>query len=839
MTGNLALVLPIGEEEGPDLRPWAKWLRSQLAEDWRPGEWDAENWLFTGDFDNPYTVAWRCLTKACSAIEKVRHRRCKQCERAFQVSGLSEDEFHATFVPNADRRYTEVRQCEVERDGVRCPRERSVWGLCRNHATRWNATTRTNKKRYDGTLQAWKREVAEPYDPLPRCLVKGCELEGGPSIRLCRIHAKRWKSHREANNTADIASWVEHEPPYLATHQFSLVPLGPVARLEMLYMLQQREGRRQKIEPSAIRPVVQRLAGMESVLTADRALLDPQSWKATNNAAHLRELVWVIERGHERFLGIEPTDKLVWDMTAIGHQSAYRKEGPPGVRATKVDFSTIKQLWLREAVMEWARSTQPDSKRFRHHVMACMVASKALGRLPGGGMDPAALQFGDMTAVVQDFRTLADDDGTPRNNKYRRDLLTGLFTVLDFGRSAGILETLSGSFGRHKSHRIVVEEANEDEIGKAVPESVIRQLDAHLGLLGQGVAYGPWATEADVKAMFQTAYRVLRDTGRRPREVMSLRRDCLEFADDDCFLIWNNYKGKRLRRRLPITQETVRDIQEWDAHRAKLKFAPPSSNAYLFPAITDVNQYPHLSTGNFARAMRKWVTEIPEIHSEGTGRDGNPIPFDRDKIYAYAFRHSYAQRHADGGVPIDVLKELMDHRSADTTARYYKVSLKRKQEAVKKMRLHVVDRHGNPAPMASNRAYELRSVAVPFGGCVEPSNVKAGGHACPIRFQCAGCGFYRPDPSYLAAIEDQIRDLKADKETALAMDAAEYVIRNLQDQIDSFKKVAATMREQIEKLPEDEREALMESVTILRKTRAAKGRPMLPLTVINRRETPA
>ncbi|MFD4394409.1 tyrosine-type recombinase/integrase [Kitasatospora sp. NPDC058478] len=836
MTGNLAIVLPIGEDEGIDLGPWAEWLRTQLAEDWRPGEWDSENLLFTGDFENPNTIAWRCLTEACGSIEKVRNRRCKTCDRAFQASGMSADEFHKTFVPTVNRRYTEVERCVVERDGKRCARERSTWGLCRSHATRWMAASRTNKKLFAGTLEEWIRDVAPPFDEWARCLVRGCELEGSPGQGLCRIHTRRWKDHRE---TADLARWVEHETPYLAMHQFSLAPLGPVARLEVLYMLQQREARNQKIEPSAIRPVIQRLAGIESVLTADRDRVDPAGWKASNQSAHLRELVWVVERGHERFLGIEPTDKLVWDMTAVGHQSAYRKAGPPGVRSTKVDFSTIKQMWLREAVMEWARSTRPNSKRFRHHVSACLVASKALGRLPGGGMDPVALRFGDMTAVVEDFRMLTDDDGEPRSNRYRRDLLAGLFTVLDFGRSAGILATLSGSFGRHKSHRIVVDESNEDEIGKAVPESVIRQLDAQLGLLGQGISYGPWAAEEDVMAMFQTAYQVLRDTGRRPREVLSLRRDCLEFTGSDCLLIWNNYKGKRLRRRLPITMETAQIIQEWDGRRSELKLAPSGSAAFLFPAISDVNRDPHLTTGNFARAMRKWVTEIPEIHSEGTGQDGNPIPFDREKIYAYAFRHSYAQRHADGGVAIDVLKELMDHRSAETTARYYKVSLKRKQEAVKKMRLHVVDRHGNPAPMASNRAYELRSVAVPFGGCTEPSNVKAGGQACPIRFQCAGCGFYRPDPSYLASIEDQIRDLKADKETAVAMDAAEYVIRNLQDQIDSFKKVATTMREQIEKLPADEREALMESVKILRKTRAAAGRAMLPLTVINRKESPA
>ena len=33
--------------------------------------------------------------------------------------------------------------------------------------------------------------------------------------------------------------------------------------------------------------------------------------------------------------------------------------------------------------------------------------------------------------------------------------------------------------------------------------------------------------------------------------------------------------------------------------------------------------------------------------------------------------HSYAQRHADAGIDVDVLKELMDHKSVDTTMGYF------------------------------------------------------------------------------------------------------------------------------------------------------------------------
>ncbi|MFD4764468.1 hypothetical protein ACFWOJ_38395 [Streptomyces sp. NPDC058439] len=81
------------------------------------------------------------------------------------------------------------------------------------------------------------------------------------------------------------------------------------------------------------------------------------------------------------------------------------------------------------------------------------------------------------------------------------------------------------------------------------------------------------------------------------------------------------------------------------------------------------------------------------------------------------------------------------------------------------------------------------------------SNVKAGGKACAIRFQCAGCGFYRPDPSYMPAIEQHVNDLRADLETAKAMDADAFVVRNLTDQITAFTTVASTMRDRLGSLP--------------------------------------
>ncbi|MFF3358679.1 hypothetical protein ACFYWN_40105 [Streptomyces sp. NPDC002917] len=44
------------------------------------------------------------------------------------------------------------------------------------------------------------------------------------------------------------------------------------------------------------------------------------------------------------------------------------------------------------------------------------------------------------------------------------------------------------------------------------------------------------------------------------------------------------------------------------------------------------------------------------------------------------------------------------------------------------------------------------SVHVPFGTCSEPSNVAAGGGACPLRFRCVGCDRFSTDGYCLPAL---------------------------------------------------------------------------------------
>lgn len=378
-------------------------------------------------------------------------------------------------------------------------------------------------------------------------------------------------------------------------------------------------------------------------------------------------------------------------------------------------------------------------------------------------------------------------------------------------------------------------DAAEDMAGKAIPEYVVAQLDAQVHLIGVEFPYGDMPPEV-VQVMLRTVYVLLRDTGRRPWEIRWLRMDCLEAQDGEYILIWDNHKSRRNRRRLEISRDTAFAIQEWLAIRRTLK-VPARSKTFLFP--TARHGYDAcLDADTVAKMLRRWVDDLPELVTDTVDKDGLPLAFDRNRIFAYAFRHTYAQRHADAGTELHTLRDLMDHKSADTTMGYFRVSMEKRRQAVETMRKHVVDRSGTPAPTSSATAYEARSVAVPFGNCTEPSNVKAGGGRCPIRFQCSGCAFYRPDPSFLPAVEDHVRALKADREMARALGTAEFVVRNFTDQIDSFQSVVTSIKRQLEAMPEDERRHLEEASAVLRKVRAAAPTPVLPVPSIPDRRSP-
>lgn len=335
----------------------------------------------------------------------------------------------------------------------------------------------------------------------------------------------------------------------------------------------------------------------------------------------------------------------------------------------------------------------------------------------------------------------------------------------------------------------------------------------------------------------RVAFELLIDTGRRPDEICQLTMDCLERDEDGKpVLIYNNHKANRPGRRLPIPAATAALIVAQQEHvRARFPDTP-ATELRLLPAVAkNPNGHRPITMAHVGKRHRDWITLLPDIQVPTVvAEDGNAVrkmlPFDKAKIFPYAYRHTYAQRHADAGVPVDVLRELMDHRQLSTTQSYYRVGEQRRREAVERVTTMQFDRHGNrvwrqaKAMLDSEHARRaVGEVAVPYGGCSEPSNVAASGQDCPIRFRCIGCGHFSTDISYLPDLERYLADLLRHRERLAAiLDADEWAKSEAMPsdaEITRIRRLIDRMKGDIDDLTEEERAQIDEAVAVVRRSR--------------------
>ena len=221
----------------------------------------------------------------------------------------------------------------------------------------------------------------------------------------------------------------------------------------------------------------------------------------------------------------------------------------------------------------------------------------------------------------------------------------------------------------------------------------------------------------------RTGIELAIDTGRRPEEICDLAFDCLARDGDGlAVLVFDNHKANRLGRRLPIAETTAQVIVSQQSRVAARFPATPTGELKLLPTDRRNPDGRHSITAfSLSFAHREWVNRLPEL----TTADGTP--FDRRRVVLYAYRHSYAQRHADAGVPIDVLAELLDHRNLNVTRGYYRVGEDRRREAVDKVTALSFDRHGNRIwrDAADSKDLRKRIAALPGFGEMKIKSLSA------------------------------------------------------------------------------------------------------------------
>jgi integrase len=201
---------------------------------------------------------------------------------------------------------------------------------------------------------------------------------------------------------------------------------------------------------------------------------------------------------------------------------------------------------------------------------------------------------------------------------------------------------------------------SDDEVGRALPEVVMRQLlsPENLDLLEN--LFGSTVT---------AAVELGAGVGRRTAELCTLAFSCLEFdeyVDSDGrrraspVLVHDMPKVGKVGCRLPVHDREARIIR---AQQAGVRAAfpdTPTEELMLFPRpLKNPDGTQPLSTAHLQRAMRAWALALPSLDGPDRDTAGRPVPFPRERLVPYGFRHTFAQRHADAGTPVDTLKSYL------------------------------------------------------------------------------------------------------------------------------------------------------------------------------------
>jgi integrase len=748
-----------------------------------------------------------CRVNGCSTTASNGRHICFSCQRRLKEAGLGDDEVEMLPAPAKPRREPGV--CLV----AGCGREQASApaGLCSTHLSQ--------RKVLGVSIDAFLAHPAVgPLAPTRPCMVAACARQRRhPDGCYCAAHQIRLRVARRGNPGLDEGVWRRAEPAVGLGGQVSLRGLHPMVVAEVLYGLEQRcSAQRVQTKEADLRAVCDDLRRQE-VASVTGFVVDER-----RSLGYLG-LVRSLQSYARRALSTPETEVSSdeWDLGVFGHSGS-------------VSFSQITQRWLREMAKRWAADDLPRRKlrpgrrtsvglAVRHHVNCLALLSQSLRLRPDRGERPGALGRADMEAFLNRLAYLASagrfsNDARIRTAREVRAVLTRS-RAMGLTRPGQVAAGLGEDFAVHRHD--VPEEPEPAEAGRDLPSEVMSQLCGHLGAI----------SSPEMRCGIELAI----DTGRRPGEICDLAFECLARDDDGlAVLVFDNNKADRLGRRLPIAEATAQLIIAQQKRVRALFPSTPAGELKLLPTDRrNPDGRSSITAFSLAFHHREWVARLPLLRTA----DGTEL--DKRRVVLYAYRHSYAQRHADAGVPIDVLRELMDHRKLDTTKGYYRISEPRRRQAVERVAALVFDRHGNhvwreaQALLDSEHARRaLGEVAVPFGVCTEPSNVKAGGGSCPFRFRCVGCDHFRTDVSYLPDLQAYLDDLLRNRERILATteldDWARAEAMPSEEEISRVRQLTSRVKVGLDDLNNEERASIEQAVVAVRHHRAvALGMPQV------------
>lgn len=772
-------------------------------------EWDPDRLLVVTRAGGRLTGRVSCMVPDCTIGCHGASPLCSSHTSQLVRSGaVSVEAWLADGGPRPIRRRASRELCIVTAHGERCSRPPGGRRqLCKTHAAAWKNTCRSGVSFEDFLANA------RPLVGFGPCEVASCFLDAVfKQAGLCDGHYHVW--YRQGRPTGGrFEAWAARAAQPVNSGVLSLRGLSELVRFELLYGIGCRVAEQMDTNPWQLRGFVDGLRAAGAVSVTE---FDLNSIGANNNGPYAR---FVVDRVRLAYADPETArEGDVWDLRMFG-------------RSGRLDFTGIRQDWLREAVKEWAAVRLVGVRSVsavQQQVHAVGLLSSVLASRPGGGHNPGTLGRADIDRFLlrrESFRTR--QGGRPYGPRRAVGIVEDCALVLRQTREMGLTPDVAATFSFRRGD--TGRRPGEDEVGAALPAHVITHLDGHLHLLRAVPGSSPVTARRvlgeQAGEMAVLIYRLLKSTGRRAGEVASLHLDCLDVDEHGRpVLLYDNHKAGRMGRRLPISDtglvEAIRDQQAWVAQRF---VDTPRDRLWLLPRPTrNTDGTAHIGSHEIMIWIVGWASRLPDLDVAPAGA---LAPFDRSAIHPHAFRHTYAQTLADQGVPAPVLRDLMDHRSIDTTMGYFRVGETRKREAMELLARHTIDNCGTARPIEGARsrsaelAEQLSWVAVPMGKCSEPTNVRAGGQSCPIRYQCAACPHFESDPSYLPELAAYAEDLRREREAMTATGAADWLVEGVTRQLDIVISHIRTHQQILAGLPDDERGAVTDAAATLSKVR--------------------
>jgi integrase len=796
--------------------------------------WDPAAQAFAPPPEHPQLGWPGCLVSGCDTVSYRINGLCSACQTRYRTCGLDLPAFMKIERVRVRARGFSTQLCAVADCGR--PIQSVPSKLCSAHAD----------QRYKlalplATFLIHPRVRALP--PLGECRVAACRGPAHSRRGLCRIHDARWLRHRRLHPEFDLDHWCEiQQPPRNDPDRVVLLGLPSLVQTQLLYGLQERCKSGSKTKMEAIRSLcgLLRHGRLQSILELE---LPPPTKRSSGRTPRpgtpsyprrepCHELAAEVQTAVKRAFSSPELErrKDKWDMAIFGHRGT-------------LDFTEITQPWLRQAAKDWASEDVPK-RRGDGVTSTVQTLVRSLGMLSASlrlqrddqGMDPTILGRADLVAFLNRLAHLQSLEGESKISAderrkgeispyQRRRIIRQAAMLLRDCRALGLtrpgrpLAGLPDDFAFRPGD--APKEPADPEQGKALPEVVLRQLVAALPQL-----------ETSYGREISVAVQLLMDTGRRPDEICKLPWDCVEQDPDGKYaLVYTDFKNNRIGVRLAIADATARlIIEQQQAVRDRFPNTAVGQLVLLPRAYRNPHGIRALTDKHLARLHRQWIKALPVLWSGERTEDGTEIEFDKARVSPKAYRHTYAQRHADNGTPVEELRALMGHDSLTSTQIYFRVTAKRTRAAVDKLAALQFDGRGNRIWRQARALLEhehqrlaVGQVAVPFGICTEPSNVQAGGHACPFRFRCVGCGHFRSDPSYLPELRGYLDMLLRNRERVrAAVELEEWARAEAMPSDEEISRVRALIRRaetDLEQLSEEEHQQIDEACRIVRAAR--------------------